>query len=66
MVQRDILAESKFMLSQFRAICITGHRQSGKTTLAKMLFKGKPYVTFESPVVQNEAEKNVACFYEKI
>ena len=65
MVTRDILTESKFMLTQFRAICITGPRQSGKTTLSKMLFKGKPYVSFENPVVQSEADKNVAAFLKK-
>ena len=65
MVTRDILTESKFMLTQFRAICITGPRQSGKTTLSKMLFKGKPYVSFENPAVQSEADKNVAAFLKK-
>lgn len=65
MVQREILAESKFMLSQFRAVCITGPRQSGKTTLGRQLFKGKPYISFENPAIQTEAEKNVAAFMKK-
>ncbi len=30
-------------------VSIYGPRQSGKTTLAKMVFPGKPWVTFESP-----------------
>ncbi len=65
MVQRDILKESEFMLTQFRAVCITGPRQSGKTTLSKMLFKGMPYISFENPDVQEAAEKNVAAFMKK-
>ncbi len=62
MVNRDILAESTFMLSQFRAVCITGPRQSGKTTLSKILFKGKPYISFEAPASQAAADKDVAAF----
>ena len=46
MIKRLILAEAKLALTQFRALCITGPRQSGKTTLSKLLFKGKPYVNF--------------------
>ncbi len=65
MIQRDILKESEFMLTQFRSVCITGPRQSGKTTLSKMLFKGMPYISFENPDVQEAAEKNVAAFMKK-
>lgn len=65
MIQRDIFTESKFMLTQFRAVCITGPRQSGKTTLGKMLFKGKPYVSFENPQTQDLAETNIASFMKQ-
>ena len=33
----------------YPAIAITGPRQSGKTTLAKHVFKEKPYVSLENP-----------------
>ena len=62
MVTRQILAEAQYALTQFRALCITGPRQSGKTTLSKQLFKGKPYVNFENPSVQHEAEQNPVTF----
>lgn len=62
MIQRAILLESKFMLSQFRAVCITGPRQSGKTTLGKVLFRGKPYVSFENPQTQDLADADIAGF----
>ncbi len=65
MVQRNILAESKFMLSQFRAVCITGPRQSGKTTLSRQLFRGKPYISFETPQVQQLAEADIGAFMKK-
>lgn len=62
---RSILPEAKKALSQFRALCITGPRQSGKTTLSKQLFKDKPYVNFENPSVQFEAENNPVSFLKK-
>ena len=65
MIQRLILGEAKLALTQFRALCITGPRQSGKTTLSKLLFKGKPYVNFENPSVQHEAEINPEAFLKK-
>ncbi|WP_240543462.1 AAA family ATPase [Spirosoma foliorum] len=33
----------------FKDVAVTGPRQSGKTTLAKKLFKDKPYVSLENP-----------------
>ncbi len=65
MVSRLILPEAKQALTQFRALCITGPRQSGKTTLSKLLFKDKPYVNFENPSVQHEAELNPEAFLKK-
>lgn len=52
MITRAILGEARQALRQFRAICITGPRQSGKSTLARILFKGKPYLTFEDPATE--------------
>jgi uncharacterized protein len=62
MIPRAIVEEAKFALTQFRALCITGPRQSGKTTLSKILFKGKPYVNFEDPATQGLFENNPAKF----
>ena len=65
MIQRLILDDAKYTLTQFRSMCITGPRQSGKTTLSKLLFKGKPYITFENPGIQKEAETDVDAFMKK-
>ncbi len=65
MISRLILPEAKHALSQFRALCITGPRQSGKTTLSKQLFKGRPYVNFENPAIQHEAEQNTPAFLKQ-
>ncbi|MBC7510507.1 MAG: ATP-binding protein [Ferruginibacter sp.] len=65
MIHRAILSEAKMALTQFRTLCITGPRQSGKTTLSKQLFYNKPYVNFENPAVQHEAEQNPEGFLKK-
>ena len=44
-IKQEVLATA----NEFKAICITGPRQSGKTTLAKMLFPKKKYITLEDP-----------------
>lgn len=55
---RSIHDYALFSLQQYRALCITGPRQSGKTTLAKQLFRGKPYLNFEHPATQSAFEAN--------
>ena len=62
MISRAIVDEARFALTQFRALCITGPRQSGKTTLSKMLFKDKPYVNFEDPVIQDLFQQDPSAF----
>lgn len=64
-IQRDILAEAKLLLTQFRALCIIGPRQSGKTTLSRLLFKQKPYVSLENPSVQLAAEEDTDVFLQQ-
>lgn len=65
MINRLVLPEAKQALTQFRTLCITGPRQSGKTTLSKVLFEDKPYVNFENPTVQFEAEQNPEVFLKQ-
>jgi hypothetical protein len=62
MISRAIFDQAKLALTQFRALCITGPRQSGKTTLSKVLFNDKPYVNFEDPVVQDIFQKDPLTF----
>ena len=64
-IRRSILEEAKFALTQFRALCLTGPRQSGKTTLSKQLFKGKPYVNSENPGVQHSATSDPEGFLKQ-
>lgn len=65
MIDRLILPQARLALTQFRALCITGPRQSGKTTLSKLLAKNKPYVNFENPSVQHDAELNPQAFLKQ-
>ena len=58
-IRRTIEGEALLLAGQLRGLCITGPRQSGKSTLSKMVFGSKPYVTFENPKVQSEAEKDI-------
>lgn len=65
LIKREIWDQAAFKLSQFRALCITGPRQSGKTTLSKMLFKDKPYVNFETPATQSAFLEDPSGFLKK-
>lgn len=44
---------------------ITGPRQSGKTTLAKMLFKHLPYVSLENLDIRSQAQNDPRAFLEQ-
>lgn len=65
LIQRNILDEAKLLSRQFRALSIVGPRQSGKTTLSKLLFGSKPYISFENPNTQAEAEVNIEAFLKQ-
>ncbi len=58
MIKRKIGKVLKELSKQFPVITITGPRQSGKTTLAKMQFPNYAYVNLEDPDVRTLAEKD--------
>jgi predicted AAA+ superfamily ATPase len=49
MIKRKITEKCKKLAQKFPVITITGPRQSGKTTLTKMLFPNKIYISLENP-----------------
>ena len=65
MIQRQIGEWLKRMAQEYAVISIMGPRQSGKTTLAKMLFPGYGYVNLEDPDLRRAAEADGADFISK-
>ena len=51
MIARTATARLKKLATTFRAVAVVGPRQSGKTTLCKLVFPNKPYVSLENPDV---------------
>jgi uncharacterized protein len=49
MIKRIAEARLIKLANTFRSVAVVGPRQSGKTTLCKMVFPNKPYVSFENP-----------------
>lgn len=64
-IQRNILEEAQLLSGQFRALSIIGPRQSGKTTLCKLLFNNKPYVSLENPNTQAKATDDIELFLKQ-
>lgn len=49
----------------YRVVTIIGARQSGKTTLCRMAFKDRPYVTLENPDTREMVEADPVAFLER-
>lgn len=49
MIKRDMETTVRRFAYQYPVVTITGPRQSGKTTLCRMVFGDKPYVSLENP-----------------
>lgn len=61
-IKRHIETAIRDALNSYPVITITGPRQSGKTTLAKMLFPDKPYRSLEDPDVRRVAASDPRAF----
>jgi predicted AAA+ superfamily ATPase len=65
MIKREIEAVTLRLFSKYPVITITGPRQSGKTTLAKKLFPGKPYINLEYPDQRRFAVEDARGFLNR-
>jgi len=65
MITRKLEPLLKEIAGQFKAVAVTGPRQSGKTTLAKMAFPNKPYVTLESIDERERATRDPRLFLSR-
>lgn len=61
-IKRDIEKEIIEMSKQYKAVIITGPRQSGKTTTAKYLFSHLPYVSLENPDLRLLSQEDPRAF----
>ena len=62
MIERTAKNALLRLASQFAVIGITGPRQSGKSTLAKMAFPGKRYISFDDKTIRELAAANPMDF----
>ena len=62
MIQRELIEKIKGMACKMPIISITGPRQSGKTTVAKMCFPDYDYVNLESPDTLEDAKSDPRLF----
>lgn len=65
MIQRAITGAARRLAREFKALAITGPRQSGKTTLAQQLFPEMRYVTLEDPDVREFARTDARAFLKQ-
>lgn len=64
MIRREIESELLECSHEYPVICITGPRQSGKTTLARKTFPKHPYVSFEDPITRGYFGEDPLGFLE--
>lgn len=66
LVKREISSHIRKLAKQFPVVTITGPRQSGKTTVAKEVFKNKPYFNLEIPDIREFAITDPRGFLSNI
>ena len=66
MIDRQLTEQVSEMLTKYPIITVTGPRQSGKTTLAKLLRPAYRYVSLESPVEREFARQGPTAFWKRI
>lgn len=62
MIPREAEKELRNLASQFKAVAVTGPRQSGKTTLVRKVFPDKPYANLENPDIRKFAVEDPKGF----
>jgi len=65
MIERLLQPHLAELAESFPVLTLTGPRQSGKTTLSRMTFPGKPYVSLEKPAEREFAEQDPIAFLDR-
>jgi len=63
MIDREMTSIARQRAAEFPVLTITGPRQSGKTTLAKVCFPSHDYVNLEDPETRELAENDYRRFF---
>lgn len=63
LIEREIRKELKNLIESYPVVTITGPRQAGKTTLAKMEFPNYRYCNLESPEIRRLAVDDPKAFF---
>ncbi len=66
MIQRHAHTKLKQLASAFKAVAVTGARQTGKTTLVQQVFKNKPYLSLENPDTRRFALEDPRGFMDSV
>ena len=70
MIHRDLEAKVLELARKYPAVSITGPRQSGKTTLAKLAFPHHTYLSFENPdtraLFEADPRSFLALYHERV
>ena len=66
MIIRDIESTISNLLKGFPIVTITGPRQSGKTTVAQVVFSNKPYISLEDPDARRMALDDPRAFLNQL
>lgn len=66
MITRMISKELRQVATEYPVVTLLGPRQSGKTTLVRMTFPGKPYFSLEDPDIRLAAEADPRGFLGQI
>jgi predicted AAA+ superfamily ATPase len=66
MIQREAQYKLAQLGDTFKAIAVIGPRQSGKTTLVKVAFSEKPYLSLENPDTRNFALEDPRGFLQNL
>ncbi len=66
MIKREITGKLKVLSKQFKAVCVMGPRQSGKTTLVKQVFPKHKYASLEDPDTRQQAVTDPRGFLDSL
>lgn len=66
MIIRNAEVTLKKLATQFKAIALTGPRQSGKSTLARTAFPGKKYISLENPDIRESVLSDTRGFLNNL